>query len=127
MAVTVGIKGQASTTVTPSTTALQAGSGDLPVYATPCMVALMEQAAWQSIAPMLESGQSSVGISMRLTHDAATPVGMQVRAESEVTAVDGRKITFSITAYDAAGVIGRAEHQRCIITADRFLAKVNQK
>lgn len=127
MAITVGTKGEAVSLVSKENTAQAAGSGDLPVYATPCMVALMEKAAWESIAPALDEGQSSVGISMKVSHDAATPVGMQVRAEAEVIAVDGRKVTFSITAYDERGVIGRAEHQRCVITAERFLAKTYGK
>ena len=123
----IGMKHIAETLVTEENTAAKAGSGSLMVFGTPYMVALMEKAAWESIAPALDEGQSSVGISMKVSHDAATPVGMQVRAEAEVIAVDGRKVTFSITAYDERGVIGRAEHQGCVITAERFLAKTYGK
>lgn len=108
-------------------TAKVVGSGDLLVYATPCMVALMEGAAYESIAPFLAGDESSVGVSMNVAHTAATPVGMEVRAESVVTAVEGRKVTFEIVAYDEAGEIGRATHQRVIIKAERFLEKTYDK
>ena len=87
----------------------------------------MEGAAYESIAPELAEGESSVGTRMELTHSSATPVGMQVRAESAVTAVDGRKITFEIVAYDEAGEIGRAVHERGIIKTERFLEKCYDK
>ena len=108
-------------------TAKEVGSGDLLVYATPCMVALMEGAAYESIAPFLAEGESSVGTKMDVTHLSATPVGMSVRAESVVTAVEGRKVTFSITAYDEAGEIGRATHERVVIKTERFLEKTYDK
>ena len=82
----------------------------------------MEGAAYESIAPELAEGESSVGTRMELTHSSATPVGMQVRAESAVTAVGGRKI-----AYDEAGEIGRAVHERVIIKTERFLEKCYDK
>ena len=96
----VGIKGQAEALVEQEDTAKIVGSGDLLVYATPCMVALMEGAAYQSVAPFLAEGESTVGTRMDVKHLSATPVGMEVRAESVVTAVDGRKITFEIHAFD---------------------------
>ena len=101
--------------------------GDLLVYATPCMAALMEGAACESIAPYLAEGETSVGVSLQLFHTAATPVGMEVRAESVVTAVDGKKITFTVTAYDEAGEIGHAQHERVIVKAERFLEKTYDK
>ena len=91
------------------------------------MVALMEGAAYESIAPFLAEGESSVGTKMDVTHLSATPVGMSVRAESVVTAVEGRKVTFSITAYDEAGEIGRATHERVVIKTERFLEKTYDK
>lgn len=127
MAIEVGIKGLAETIVEQEDTAKVVGSGDLLVYATPCMVALMEGAACESIAPFLSEGESSVGISMNVAHSSATPVGMEVRAESEVTAVEGRKVSFQIIAYDEAGEIGRAEHERFIVKAERFLEKTYDK
>lgn len=127
MVIEPGIQGHAETLVEPGDTALVVGSGDLRVYATPCMVALMEGAACESIAPCLASGESSVGISMTVKHTSATPVGMEVRAESKVTAVEGRKVTFEITAYDEAGEIGRATHERFIVKAEKFLEKTYEK
>ncbi len=127
MAIEVGIQGLAEALVEQADTAKEVGSGDLLVYATPCMVALMEGAAWESIAPYLAEGESSVGTKMDVTHLSATPVGMSVRAESVVTAVEGRKVTFSITAYDEAGEIGRATHERVVIKTERFLEKTYDK
>ena len=127
MAIEIGTKGFAAAQVEKEDTAQIVGSGDLLVYATPCMVALMEGAAWESIAPFLADGESSVGTMMQVAHTAATPVGMEVRAESTVTAVDGRKVTFEIVAYDEAGEIGRATHERFIVKADRFLEKTYDK
>ena len=122
-----GIKGQAEALVEREDTAQVVGSGDLLVYATPCMVALMEGAACQSVAPFLAEGESTVGTRMDVRHISATPVGMTVRAESVVTAVDGRKITFEIHAFDEAGEIGSAVHERVIIRAERFLEKTYEK
>lgn len=127
MVLEVGIQGQAEALVEQEDTAKAVGSGDLLVYATPCMVALMEGAACESIAPYLAEGESSVGISMNVAHTSATPVGMEVRAESRVTAVDGRKVTFEITAFDEKGKIGRATHERVVIKAERFLEKTYDK
>lgn len=127
MVLEVGIQGRAEALVEQEDTAKAVGSGDLLVYATPCMVALMEGAACESIAPYLAEGESSVGISMNVAHTSATPVGMEVRAESRVTAVDGRKITFEITAFDEKGEIGRATHERVVIKAERFLEKTYDK
>ena len=123
----VGIKGQAEALVEQEDTAKVVGSGDLLVYATPCMVALMEGAAWQSVAPFLAEGESTVGTRMDVKHLSATPVGMEVRAESVLTAVDGRKRTFEIHAFDEAGEIGSAVHERVIIRAERFLEKTYDK
>ncbi len=122
-----GIKGQAEALVEREDTAQVVGSGDLLVYATPCMVALMEGAACQSVAPLLAEGESTVGTRMDVRHTSATPVGMTVRAESVVTAVDGRTITFEIRAFDEAGEIGSAVHERVIIRAERFLEKTYEK
>lgn len=127
MAIEIGTKGYADALVEQEDTAKVVGSGNLLVYATPCMVALMEGAACESIAPFLADGESSVGTMMQLNHTSATPVGMEVRAESEVTAVEGRKVTFSIKAYDEVGEIGNAIHERFIVKVDRFLEKTYDK
>ncbi len=127
MSVTTGMKGQAECVVSPENTAQAAGSGTLPVFATPWMCALMEKAAWTAIAPALREGESSVGTSLSVSHLSATPVGLTVRAEAEVTAVEGRKVSFRVTARDDAGVIGEGTHERVVIQDARFLAKAARK
>lgn len=127
MAIEIGSKGLAQTLVEQEDTAKAVGSGDLLVYATPCMVALMEGAACEAIAPFLADGESSVGTMINVSHTSATPVGLEVRTEATVTAVDGRKISFEITAFDECGEIGRAVHERVIIKTERFLEKTYDK
>ena len=127
MEITVGMKGEVSTLVEREDTAAEVGSGSLLVYATPCMVALMEGAACEAIAEALGADQSSVGISLNIDHLSATPVGLEVRAEAEVTAVEGKIITFSVTAYDEAGKIGEGTHKRCVVSAQKFLDKAYAK
>ena len=127
MEITVGMAGSVSTSVEREDTALEVGSGSLLVYATPCMVALMEGAAYEAIADAISEDKTTVGIELNISHLAATPVGMDVRAEAEVTAVDGKIITFSVTAYDEAGKIGEGTHKRAIVTSQRFLDKTYEK
>ena len=122
-----GIKGYAETTVTEANSAKTMGSGALDVFATPAMIALMEKAAWTSVQPYLEEGQGSVGISMNITHDAPTPLGMKVKCESELTAVDGRKLTFKVEVFDEKGSIGKGVHERFIIESEKFQNKANKK
>ena len=127
MEITVGLKGRADTDVAREDTALEVGSGSLLVYATPCMVALMEGAACEAIADCLPEDKTSVGTELSISHLSATPVGMEVWAEAEVTAVEGNMITFSVTAFDEAGKIGEGTHKRAIISSQRFLEKVYSK
>ena len=127
MSVTVGMKFRVEDVVVQENTAISAGSGTLPVFATPFMCALMEKAAWMAIAPALEEGDSSVGTKLSISHLSASPVGLKVWAESEVTAVDGKRIEFKVTAGDEKGMIGEGTHERFIITNDRFLAKAVRK
>lgn len=127
MSIQIGQMGHAERVVTEEVTARQAGSGALDVFATPHMVALMEQAAWTSIQPFLDEGQGSVGIAISVTHDVATPLGMRVWADSAVTAVEGRKVSFSITASDERGVIGTATHQRFIVDNETFFSRCQKK
>ncbi len=103
------------------------GSGLLPVLATPAMTALMEQAAANALEEFLPSGWTSVGISLNIEHTSATPLGMTFRAEAEVMAVDGRKITFNVRAYDEAGEIGHGTHERFAVEGEPFLAKAAKK
>ena len=127
MEITVGLKGQAATLVEREDTAQEVGSGSLLVYATPCMVALMEGAACDATAACLPEDKTSVGTMLNISHLAATPVGLEVRAEAEVTAVEGSKLTFTISAYDEAGLIGEGTHQRVIVSTQRFLDKAYDK
>lgn len=127
MSITVGLKGRAETVVSDSNTAQAACSGALPVFGTPFMCALMEEAAWKSIAPYLEPGQSTVGTRLNVSHDSATPVGMKVWAESEVTQVDGKRLVLKVAAFDERGPIGQGTHERFIVTDERFLSKTAKK
>jgi len=127
MEITTGMKGTAATTVEREDTAYEVGSGSLLVYATPCMVALMEGAACEAIAAALPEGKTSVGTELNISHLSATPVGLEVRAEAEVTEVSGNMITFSVTAYDEAGKIGEGTHKRALVTEQRFLDKTYAK
>ena len=127
MSVTVGLKGRAETVVDARNTAQAACSGALSVFGTPFMCALMEEAAWKSIAPQLEAGQSTVGTKLNVSHDSATPVGMKVWAESEVTDVDGKRIVLKVAAYDEKGLIGQGTHERFVVTDERFLARAAKK
>lgn len=123
----VGIKNKIKKTVVEELTAKVMGSGRLDVFATPAMVAMMEEAAHTSVEAELEEGQGTVGTSMTVSHIAATPVGMEVTCESELVEVDGRKLVFEIKAMDEAGLIGEARHERFIIENEKFLAKTNAK
>lgn len=127
MEITVGMKGEAFTDVERSDTAKEVGSGELLVYATPCMVALMEGAACEAIAEGLKEGQTTVGTGLNIEHISATPVGVEVRAEATVTAVEGKVITFEVHAYDEAGEIGKGTHTRVIVNAQKFLDKAYMK
>ena len=122
-----GIKGQVVFTVDENGSAKTMGSGALDVLATPKMIAMLEKAAWESVQPFLEEGSGTVGTLMNVTHDAATPLGMQVRCCSELTAVDGKKLTFSVEAFDERGRIGGGTHERFIINNERFQNKTNAK
>jgi len=122
-----GIHGRAEAVVCEQNTARAMGSGDLPVFATPCMVALMEDASWRAVAPYLEEGQGTVGTKLSVSHDAATPMGMKVWAESTLTEIGGRRLVFEVRAFDECGMIGQGSHERFIIKKERFLQKAEGK
>ncbi len=122
-----GMTGRADAVVTEANTAMTMGSGSLPVFATPAMTALMEKAACAAIAAGLTPEESSVGICLDITHDSPTPPGMKVWAESELTQVEKRILTFQVQAYDETGLIGQGTHQRCIIGVEKFMAKCAAK
>lgn len=127
MEITVGMKAEVGTLVEREDTAKEVGSGDLLVYATPCMVALMEGAACEAIAACLSDTQTTVGTALNIEHISATPVGLDVRAEAEVTAVEGKVITFSVRAFDELGEIGNGTHKRVIVNSQKFLDKAYAK
>ncbi len=122
-----GLKGSASVVVTDALTAPAVGSGSVAVYATPSMVALMEAAAVDCVERHLGSGLASLGVHLDVSHTAGTPAGFGVSATATLTAVDGRKLTFSIEARDSVETIGKATHTRIIVDAERFRAKVASK
>ena len=125
--VELGIKGRQETTVTTENIATNVGSGKVKVFATPMMISLIEMAAVHSIEPYLEEGQSSVGTHINVSHCAATPMGMNVWAETEVIEIDRRKVTFSVKAFDERGLIGEGTHERFIIDVAKFQSKAENK
>ena len=127
MEITVGMKGEVGTLVEREDTAKEVGSGSLLVYATPCMAALMEGAACEAIQEALPDNQTTVGTELNIQHISATPVGLEVRAEAEVIAVDGKVITFEVKAFDEAGEIGKGTHKRVIVNTQKFLEKAYAK
>lgn len=123
----VGIKNTITITVTSDKTAKVMGSGTLDVFATPAMVALMEQTAAESVQPYLEDGITSVGTKINVEHLSADPLGIEVTCESVLTEVDNRRLVFDITVSDKHGIVGRAYHERFLIKAESFMSKTNAK
>ena len=122
-----GLTGKVETIITPEDTALHLGSGHVAVLATPHLIRLMETAAVQAVDPLLPDGYCTVGTQLDVSHLAATPVGMQVRATARLTAVDGRRLTFEVTAQDERELVGQGSHQRMIIELDRFRQRAESK
>ena len=125
----VGIKGEKKFKVEASQLACNIGSGMVSVFATPMMVAEIENTAASSVQPKLEEGKVTVGTLVNVTHVAATPEGMEVRIETELTeiAANGKMLTFKVAAYDEAGLIGEGTHQRAVVDKARFEAKAEAK
>ena len=122
-----GLNARVDKTVEYKDTAKAVASGLAEVFATPSMIALMENAAYLAVQPQLPKGASTVGIRIDAQHLAATPVGLKVWAEAELVAVDGRKLTFDIQAYDEMEKIGSAKHERFVIEEQKFLARAEAK
>lgn len=120
----VGLKYESRMTVGAENTALVLGSGDMEVLATPAMVALMENAAMKAVADYLPEGSTTVGIEISTSHLKASAVGANVVAEATLQEVDGRRLVFSLKAWDDAGVIGEGKHTRFIVDRERFLSKL---
>ena len=129
MAVQAGIKGEKLFAVTTDQLASRVGSGLVNVFATPCMIAQIENTAAMSVQPELEEGRTTVGISINVSHVAATPEGMEVRIETELTEIasNGKVLTFRVACYDEAGLIGEGTHMRAIVDRARFEAKAKAK
>ncbi|MCI8479265.1 MAG: thioesterase family protein [Oscillibacter sp.] len=127
--IVIGTKCRLEQTVTEELTARAAGSGALPVFGTPFMAAMMENAAQTCLQTFLEEGKGSVGTRLDITHDSPTPVGMQVFAEAEITHVseNGRMVDFKVSAWDGKGPIGQGTHTRAVISNERFMAKCSGK
>lgn len=119
-----GLSAQSVATVCDANTAAAMGSGDLPVFATPAMVALMEHAAMKAVAAELEEGATTVGAEMNVTHIKPSGLGAEITATAVLTVVEGRKLTFNVGARDAEGMIGEGVHVRFVVDRTRFMAKV---
>lgn len=122
-----GIRNTKTEKVVKENTAAAVGSGLLEVYATPAMIALIENAASTSVLPYLEESDGTVGTKLEISHVSATPVGMTVRCETELIEVDRRRLVFQAKVYDDAGLIGEGTHERFIIHNEKFLAKAQSK
>ena len=119
-----GLSSQSSVTVSAGNTAAAMGSGDLDVFATPAMVALMENAAMKAVADALPEGSTTVGAEMNVTHIKPSGLGAEIVATAVLTGVEGRKLTFNVGARDAEGLIGEGIHIRYIVDREKFMAKV---
>ena len=122
-----GITGHQETIVTVENTAKTMKSGTLDVFATPAMIALMEQTAYESVSGELEEGYGTVGTMLNVKHVSATPLGMKVTCESTLTKIDGRALTFEVKAFDERGLIGEGTHERFLVQNEKFQAKANNK
>ncbi|MDE6865747.1 MAG: thioesterase family protein [Alistipes sp.] len=122
--ITAGLSANSTTVVEPENTASAMGSGDLPVFATPAMVALMENAAMKAVAEQLPDGQTTVGAAMHVTHSKPSGLGAEITATAVLSEVDGRKLVFRVEARDADGLIGEGEHIRYVVDRARFLSKI---
>ncbi len=120
----IGLKASSSTTVASSTTAIALGSGDLEVFATPAMIALMENAAMCAVAAHLPEGSTTVGTAMSSSHVKASGMGAQITARATLTAVEGRMLSFEVEAYEGEVLIGKGEHTRFIVDKTKFMQKV---
>lgn len=123
----IGLTGRQETVVTAEQTARHLGSGGVDVFATPAMVSLMEFAALNAIDPLLSEGKMSVGVVVNIEHLAATPIGKKVWAEAEVIAVDRRRVTFTVKAYDEHELIGQGTHVRFVIDLERYVERLGAK
>ncbi|EPR14372.1 thioesterase family protein [Ruminiclostridium papyrosolvens] len=127
MELEVGITGSAQVLVSEANTAKTMGSGSLDVFATPAMIALMEKAASLAVQNYIDEDSSTVGTMINIKHIAATPVGMNVTARAELAEIDGKRLVFTVEAFDGKAKIGEGQHERFIINAQKFIARANSK
>lgn len=127
MTLAAGICSRQERIVTDTITAKEIGSGELPVLATPYLIALAEETAWRSVAEYLEEGQGTVGTRIEFSHVSATPVSMKIWCESTLTEIDRRRLVFSFKVFDQCGLIGEGTHERFIIDNARFMEKTMNK
>lgn len=118
------LKNKKTVSVQEKDTAVAHGSGLLPVFATPAMIALMENTAMESVQPHLAEGEGTVGTRIDVKHVAATPVGGEVTCESELVEIDRRRLVFAVRVCDARGTVGEGTHERFIVNNEKFLAKL---
>nr|BBH91136.1 thioesterase [Thermosporothrix sp. COM3] len=123
MTVVPGLRGEATTTVVYENTAEAVGAGGVAVFATPMMIALMENASWRAVAEALDEGYVTVGTLVQVRHLASTPIGQQVRAVATLSEIDGRRLVFRVEAYDEQQKIGEGIHERFIVNLERFMKK----
>lgn len=119
-----GLRYESVATVGNGNTAVGMGSGDLPVFATPAMAALMENAAMMAVAGHLPAGATTVGTEIGVSHVKASPVGARITASAELVEVDGRRLVFAVRAWDERGTIGEGSHTRFVVDRDRFMSKL---
>ena len=120
----IGLKHTSELTVTDTVTALKVGSGDMPVLSTPMMMALMENAAMLAVKDRLPEGLTTVGGHIESSHLKPLKIGDVVRAEAEVTKVDGKKIEFKVAAYSGDTLIGEGTHLRFIVDREKFMSRL---
>lgn len=123
----LGANATAKAVVSNGNTAKAMGSGNLAVFATPAMIALMEEAATSCAAQFLDEGSETVGTMISVKHMSATPVSMEVCAKATLTEVDGKRLVFDVVAEDEAGIIGAGTHERFIVTGEKFLQRAQAK
>jgi len=122
-----GLRGAAAIKVDDSNTAMAYGSGSVNVFATPALIGLMEKAALSSVDPLLPEGYTTVGTKVDVEHIAATPVGGSVEARSELREIDGRRLVFTVEAFDDREQVGKGTHERFLVPTEKFLQRVAEK
>ena len=120
----IGLKHTSELTVTDTVTAIKVGSGDMPVLSTPMMMALMENAAMLAVKDRLPEGLTTVGGHIESSHLRPSKIGDVVRAEAEVTKVDGKKIEFKVAAYSGDALLGEGTHLRFIVDREKFMSRL---